>query len=177
MSIVFVDPQDVNEKHWWVAIIVDPTEHERFFDEMGERIDLGDDHLVCFFDDASYGRVKKEEVMLFEEYFKMYKLERLLKKSVNDLPESEAPPGLKSTNEIDLIVSAMNLDKDEVKWINSRSIKAALKLYRDGKPPVKFKWLKKCSTKGGKKRKDEDDPGFRKKVLLSRAMKVYKDIF
>ncbi|KAM0675678.1 hypothetical protein GVAV_001046 [Gurleya vavrai] len=59
--IVLVDPQDNNEKYWWLAIVVDPLDYKVFFSEMGEAIDVHDS-LVCYFEDGSYSSVSESEI-------------------------------------------------------------------------------------------------------------------
>lgn len=64
-NIVFVDPQDPNEKFWWPAIVVNDHELDHFFSEMGEPIPTNNDILVCYFEDASYSAVKTTEITPF----------------------------------------------------------------------------------------------------------------
>lgn len=67
-QIIFVDPQDPLEKYWWSAITVPPSDYDHFFNEMGETITIEKDSvLVCYFEDASYSSVKKEDILVYDE--------------------------------------------------------------------------------------------------------------
>ncbi|XP_029166584.1 uncharacterized protein LOC114937325 [Nylanderia fulva] len=64
--VVFVDPQEQNEKYWWIALIVKEEDYDLFFKEMGERIPLDKEFLVCYFEDGSYSCVGESEIKSFD---------------------------------------------------------------------------------------------------------------
>jgi hypothetical protein len=189
--IVFVDPQDIGERHWWPAVVVDPLDYSVFFKEMGEAIDIENEFLVCYFEDASYSSVKKEEIIDMSNYLKKLNLGNVLnkisnqslekkRKSIDNTDNNEFDKTSNSNNKIMDLESIYNFtqfNKETNKWLNSRSIRAALKLYTENKIPVKFKWLKKKSSRTYKKKRVElvEDRAIRKKLILARALNEFKD--
>lgn len=104
-QIVFVDPQDKKEKFWWPGIIVDQEEYDSFFKEMGEPVTIENDCvLVCYFEDASYSSVKKDDIKMYDHNDpdiiqwmedKKYKKTRAIKAMLAFLDDNKIPTKFK----------------------------------------------------------------------------------
>jgi hypothetical protein len=54
-QVVFVDPDDDTQQYWWPAMLIPPTEYQRF-EKQKITIPKENEILVCYFEDGSlYG--------------------------------------------------------------------------------------------------------------------------
>lgn len=72
-SLVFVDPDDVQVPFWWPAMVVSASDWKEFRKSFGGfRKPQSDEFLVCYFEDASFSTVKKQDTRPFSPLLKPY---------------------------------------------------------------------------------------------------------
>ncbi|KAJ3119103.1 hypothetical protein HDU96_000018 [Phlyctochytrium bullatum] len=109
--VVFVDPDDAEAPWWWPALVVLPSEFEKFRRSVDSDVAEPKDgeYLVCYFEDGSYSVI----------------------------PESDAVPFNPQLPPYTIYVSG----KDGSRFKSDNAVKLATQYWTTGVPPPAFAWL------------------------------------
>ncbi|KAM0678070.1 hypothetical protein BDAP_001325 [Binucleata daphniae] len=180
-KIILVDPQDSNEKYWWIGIVVDPLDYELFFSEMVGKVKNESNSRNDSKKNISNKSSKNED----DESNESNKNNDSLSNSKNSINSINMTvdeknylvcyfeDGSYSTVNKKEVIELNYNSKPFTDWLkekgfkNSKAVKNLYK-YLNDKIPAKFKWLKK-------KRKINGEGAFKKKVWKKRADKLFGD--